>query len=166
MPGVSSIKIGAFDIFSIAVCNCCHSCASNCPVRNLLLPTSDSIETRRCTNCRFDISRENKATPFPNSIAAFRAKESVNAVFPMDGRAATIIKSEGCQPEVKRSKSVKPVGTPVKPSFFCDNNSICFNNFPASVFIPSKLRDKLVSVIEKRLCSALSRRSKTSVESS
>lgn len=46
----------------------------------------------------------------------FRAIDKVKAVLPIPGRAATIIKSEGCQPEVNLSSLLKPVGIPLKPS--------------------------------------------------
>ena len=38
---------------------------------------------------------------------------STRLVFPIDGRAATMIRSDGCRPDVISSRSVKPVGTPV-----------------------------------------------------
>ena len=40
----------------------------------------------------------------------------MNAVFPIAGRAAIIIKSEFCQPPVSLSTSLKPEGTPERPS--------------------------------------------------
>ena len=40
----------------------------------------------------------------------------VRAVFPIPGRAATIIKSLGCQPEVNLSSLVNPEGIPLNPS--------------------------------------------------
>ena len=48
----------------------------------------------------------------------FLAIDSTKAVLPIPGRAARIIKSEGCQPEVTRSKAAKPDGTPESPSCF------------------------------------------------
>ena len=50
-------------------------------------------------------------------LPTFVATLSTNDVFPIDGRAATIIRSEGCSPDVISSRSVKPVGTPVMSSF-------------------------------------------------
>ena len=38
---------------------------------------------------------------------------STNAVFPIDGRAATMIRSDGWKPDVSSSRSVKPLATPV-----------------------------------------------------
>jgi len=45
-----------------------------------------------------------------------RAIDKVNAVLPIPGRAAIIIKSLGCHPEVSLSNSVKPEGIPERPS--------------------------------------------------
>ena len=38
---------------------------------------------------------------------------TAKAVFPIDGRAATMIRSDGCRPAVSSSRSVKPVADPV-----------------------------------------------------
>ena len=59
------------------------------------------------------------ATPLLKSTAAFRASDKVKAVLPIAGRAATIIKSDFCQPPVTRSRLLKPEGHPV-------NESSCF----------------------------------------
>jgi hypothetical protein len=45
----------------------------------------------------------------------FLAIDSTNAVFPIAGLAAMIIKSLGCHPEVNLSSLSKPVATPLKP---------------------------------------------------
>ena len=45
----------------------------------------------------------------PTCWATLRTK----AVFPIDGRAATMIRSAGCSPAVRLSMSSNPVGTPV-----------------------------------------------------
>jgi hypothetical protein len=50
----------------------------------------------------------------------FKAK----AVFPIDGRAATIIRSDGCKPEVIWLSSVKPVSMPVSLPFLLSIASI------------------------------------------
>ena len=39
----------------------------------------------------------------------------MKAVFPIAGRAAIIIRSEGCQPPVSLSTALKPEGTPKVP---------------------------------------------------
>src|SRR5207249_3001859 len=45
--------------------------------------------------------------------ATYAAMFNESAVFPIEGRAAIMTRSPGCRPDVKRSKSVKPVATPV-----------------------------------------------------
>ena len=127
--GVSSTKMGASKSPLIFVCNCCHSCGSNLPRRILSASISASAEIIRFTNCTALISSEKSATAWPWSTAAFRQAETTNAVLPIPGRAAMIINSCFCQPEVKRSKSVKPDGTPVKP-LFCN----CFFSSSSTAF--------------------------------
>ena len=56
-----------------------------------------------------------------------RAIERTNAVLPIDGRAAMIIRSDNCQPNVTRSMAMKPDGTPLKALVFLDASSICIN---------------------------------------
>ena len=64
-----------------------------------------------------DISNEKNATGILFSTVIFLAMDSVNAVLPIPGLAATIIKSLGCQPEVNLSISPKPDAIPLNPSF-------------------------------------------------
>ncbi|MNT48337.1 hypothetical protein D3C72_1851120 [compost metagenome] len=59
------------------------------------------------------ISIENTATGRPCSTATCSPMFSENAVLPIDGRPATMIRSPPCMPLVIRSRSTKPVGTPV-----------------------------------------------------
>src|SRR5690606_41805607 len=80
------------------------------------LPVSDEI--KRVINCTDDISKEKKATGILEFTAIFLAIDKVNAVLPIPGRAATIIKSLGCHPEVSLSKRSKPEGIPLSPSLF------------------------------------------------
>ena len=47
------------------------------------------------------------------SMATFSARFIAKLVLPMDGRPATMIRSEVCSPEVISSKSGNPVGSPV-----------------------------------------------------
>ena len=54
-------------------------------------------------------------TPDPPVMPHFPHKFIAKVVFPIEGRAATIIKSPGCKPAVFLSKSVKPVEIPVTP---------------------------------------------------
>ena len=48
-------------------------------------------------------------------MAAFSQRFIANVVLPIEGRAATMMRSEGCKPAVFLSKSTKPVVTPVTP---------------------------------------------------
>ena len=48
----------------------------------------------------------------------FLAIERTKAVLPIAGRAAMMIRSESCQPEVILSRPSKPVRRPLKPSFW------------------------------------------------
>ena len=59
-------------------------------------------------------------TLFPWSIAAFLTRLRAKAVLPMAGLAARITRSEGCQPPLMRSISLKPEATPVIPLFSPD----------------------------------------------
>ena len=127
--GVSSINILASNKVFIFECNCCHSCASSFPRLILSASISASAEIILLTNWTADISSENKATECPKSTAAFRQAETTKAVFPIPGLAAIMINSCFCQPEVNRSKSVKPDGIPVRPLFcncFFSNSSTAF----------------------------------------
>ena len=66
--------------------------------------TLASAVKRRSESCSFDISREKTATGIPSKTATFLAIFKASAVFPILGRAAKIIRSEGCKPDVKLSK--------------------------------------------------------------
>ena len=57
-------------------------------------------------------------------MAIFLAILRANAVLPIPGRAATMIKSDFCHPDVTLSNFVNPDGTPLKPSSFCLKTSI------------------------------------------
>jgi hypothetical protein len=50
-------------------------------------------------------------------------------VFPIAGRAATMMRSERCRPEVISSNSTNPVATPGTSSFFSESSSICLKVF-------------------------------------
>ncbi len=78
-------------------------------------PTEEII---RKASCEADISIEKMATAFLPRIATASAIFTENAVLPIEGRAATMIKSEGCRPEVSSSRSEKPVETPVSWPLF------------------------------------------------
>ena len=68
------------------------------------------------TSWTFDISNEN--TPIGNLkfTAIFFAIESTKAVLPIAGRAAIMIKSEFCQPDVISSSFLNPDCNPLIPS--------------------------------------------------
>ena len=59
------------------------------------------------------ISIENTSTGCDPLIAACSATFMTKVVLPIDGRPATITKSDRCNPEVNVSKSVNPVERPV-----------------------------------------------------
>ncbi len=67
----------------------------------------------RCTRDSLLISSEKSATGTLFSMAAYCATFSVNAVFPIDGLAATMMRSDGWKPDVSSSRSPKPLATPV-----------------------------------------------------
>ena len=79
-----------------------------------------------------DISKEKKATGICLVTAIFRAIERVNAVFPIPGRAAIIIKSLGCHPEVNLSTLTKPEGIPDKPSLLAISSIFFFASITKS----------------------------------
>lgn len=115
----------ALDKCTVLSCKRCHSCS----VKLLFLILSDSIsaspEIKRFTSCTSAISKEKIITFLLKSNAALRIKLRAKAVLPIAGRAARMIKSDGCQPEVMRSRSLKPVATPVIPelSVACRNSN-------------------------------------------
>ena len=78
----------------------------------------------RMNSCSFDISRLKNPTVMsvevPTCWAMFRTK----LVFPIEGRAATSTRSDGCSPDVISSRSRNPVGTPVTRPLCCCSFSI------------------------------------------
>ena len=73
-------------------------------------PRAPSAVSMRCTSDSLLISSEKTATGTFFSIAAYCAMLSTSAVFPIDGRAATMTRSAGWKPDVSSSRSVKPLG--------------------------------------------------------
>ena len=98
-------------------------------------------------------------------MAIFLAIERTKAVFPIPGRAAIIIKSDGCQPEVILSSFSKPVAIPLKPSLLAIS-SIRFLAWITKLCAVSELRLMFPCVTSYNLVSALSSKSNTSVVSS
>ena len=77
-------------------------------------PLIDACEAmKRCASSDSDISSENSATAFSAPSAAFSAKLAISADFPIDGRAARMIRLPGWKPPVMLSRSSKPAAVPV-----------------------------------------------------
>ena len=85
--------------------------------------------TIRTASCAAPISIENTATGSPSFSATCSAMLMANAVLPIDGRAASTTRSPACRPAVMRSRSMKPVGTPVTSfglsAISCTRSSSC-----------------------------------------
>ena len=101
MPGVSSIMMPELPMTPTPSTTESQSASEREPVLNFWASTPDSMDSRRLASCSLDISRE-KIRAFIRFFMAtcctmFRTK----AVLPMDGRAATRIKSEGWKPAVR-----------------------------------------------------------------
>ena len=98
------------------------------------------------------------------STVMFLAIESRNAVFPIAGRAAMMIKSELCHPPVSLSTSLNPDGIPESPSLSFKDLILSIASFTKELAV-SKPFLMVPLVISKNDCSALSSNSKTSVDS-
>ena len=83
------------------------------PFRSRCDSTLASLHISRCVTSDFDISSVNSATGVPRRTAMFAAVQSARPDFPMLGRAAMMIRFPGWNPDVSRSMSRKPDGTPV-----------------------------------------------------
>ena len=94
------MKIGAFKSCDVRECSCSHSKLANFPCLIFSPSISETLTIKRLTNCTLDISNEKIATGKLYSTAIFFAIESTKAVFPIAGRAAIMIKSDFCHPEV------------------------------------------------------------------
>ena len=75
------------------------------------MPASE-VSMRR-NSCSFDISRLKKPTVMFVFVPTCCAMLSTRLVLPIDGRAATMMRSDGWSPASISSSSRKPVGTPV-----------------------------------------------------
>ena len=62
----------------------------------------------RMKSCSFDISRLKNPTVMSVDVPTCCAIFSTKLVFPIDGRAATRTRSDGCSPDVISSRSRKP----------------------------------------------------------
>ena len=88
------------------------------PVLILSPSNSHTFMIRRFTSWTLLISSEKIATGMLRSTAMFFAIESTKAVLPMAGRAAMMMRSGVCQPEVILSRAWNPEGIPdIEPSF-------------------------------------------------
>ena len=110
---VSSTQIGAFISLSQAAVRRGQSSGLSFPVRRLCDSTRASAHIIRCVTSLFDISSVKSATGTSWRMARFCAMQRARADFPIDGRAARMIRLPGCSPEVSLSSSRKPVGIPV-----------------------------------------------------
>ncbi len=93
------------------------------------------------------------------SIAACCTTLSASAVFPIDGRAARMIKSPRWNPAVRRSRSVKPLATPVSAPCVVWSCSIRSIVGQISSFSRMNSSARLSWATWKTRCSALSSRS-------
>ena len=82
------------------------------PVRSFQESTPDSAASIRSTSCWSLISSEKIPTEAPCCRAALRAISRARVVFPIDGRAARMIRSDFWNPDSTLSSPVKPEGTP------------------------------------------------------
>ena len=111
-PESSSMRMAERFNESAAAATLSQSSSASLPVTSFLLSTKHSLEISRRASCSRLISREKKATFFPDLLPAssriFRAIE----VLPIPGRAAKRIRSDLFRPEMARSRSRRPVDRP------------------------------------------------------
>src|SRR5579864_6149723 len=91
--------------------------------RNRCASTRASDVSSRRNNCSFDISKLNIPTVFPPSMPQCDAMFRTRLVLPIEGRAATITRSAGWNPDVNSSRSTNPLGTPVTRPRCCSSRS-------------------------------------------
>ncbi len=101
--GESSMKMGAAESTPAASVSRCQSSMLKNPLRSREESMRASEHSRRSESCSLDISSEKTATGTPASTAALRAMFRASAVLPMLGRAAKMMRSEFCSPEVRLS---------------------------------------------------------------
>ncbi len=77
-----------------------QSSSSSWPVRMRVWSTRDSEARERIMICSEGISRLKIKTGLSCNIAAFSTRFIAKVVLPIDGRAATIIRSDGWSPAV------------------------------------------------------------------
>ena len=159
---LSSMKIFASANFEAAAVKLGKSRSPKKPSRTFCKLTRAREQSRRCTSCWLLISKLNTPTESFSFIATCSAIFMASAVFPMLGRAAITIISEGCKPLVIRSNSTKPVEIPVMPPLRSYSFSIDSIASITWSFIESIWPLKRSSPTAKILCSTSSRRLFTS----
>ena len=156
---VSSTQIGAFISLSQAAVRRGQSSGFSLPVRRLCDSTRASLHIIRCVTSLFDISSVKSATGISWRTARFCAMFSASADFPIEGRAAMMIRLPGWKPEVSLSSSLKPVGQPVTSA---PASYRCMIRSKLSFSSPSMWLKSLVTrcwARSKTICSARSTRS-------
>ena len=109
-----------------------------------------------------DISIEKMATGRPSRMATCEATLSASEVLPMPGRAARISRLEGWKPAVIRSRSRKPLGTPVMSRPLLCSSEIRSNEAFSSSLIGLKSLEIRWLAISNTTCSARSTASRGS----
>ena len=162
MAGVSSMISRLSPMLTALSMTSVHSASDRSPVRIFWASTWDCMAKRRLTSCSLDISREKMATQRFSRMVMYSAILRTRAVLPMEGRAATRIKSAGWRPAVRLSRSVKPVDRPVTLPWMREACSILSMALRTIWRMGTKLEAVLLWEISKILFSALSSRASIS----
>jgi hypothetical protein len=112
-PAVSSIQIGARLTSATPRTSLGQSSALTLPLLSACAGMRVTCEMSLWTSCSLLISKEKIATGIPFWPAACQIEFNAKAVFPIAGRAASMTRSLLWKPVVRRSRSSKPVSTPV-----------------------------------------------------
>ena len=107
MPGVASMMTSLPDMRSMDSRTSLSSSSDRSPISSFLLSTRESMEMRRLPSASLGISSEKMTTRLSSFMATFWAMFSAKAVFPMDGRAAMMMRSDLCRPFIRLSRSWK-----------------------------------------------------------
>ena len=111
--GLSSMKMFASPSLVIARLTFCQSRSPSWPVRMRWASTRASEASRRWESSRWLISRLNRSAGLRSIAPTWVRIPSAKLVLPIDGRAPTIVRLEGCRPSRMLSRSVNPVAVPV-----------------------------------------------------
>ena len=112
--GVSSINSGRSFNLLTALVSFGQSSSSSLPVNTLPNGIRPIAEIIRMIIALAGISILKTMTGLSLLSTACSTRFTAKAVFPIEGLAATMIKSDRCKPEVFSSSSVKPVLIPVR----------------------------------------------------